>query len=515
MHTIRFRIKTLPGQNCELEKRFRAVWHIHNEMVSYAQRCLNLLFRDRQYLDARQAYADASRRLKKMDGKHGGKAFREREKELTAQKRAAANALNERTSACGISKVQFDRYVSVMQKAFRHLVSSQQAQKEAERVLAGVEKVLYGNGKRVHMKRLADQHTVSQKCATNGVKVNLSAGTATWGNLVLKLDIDFGDPYVKESISSDLCYAEISRLPFRNGYHYYVTLILKGPAPEKLSVKNSGGVTGIDPGVSTIAAVSGGSVLLEELAPMAKQYDRKIAKQQRLVDADLRRDNPENYNPDGTVKRGRRRWKLSKGCRRRKQEIRVLQRKKAAAVRDSHNRLANRLITENGPLFITEEMDYRALKKRSKAKPERRLIPSVIRKKDGTEQTVYKYKKKRRFGLSVGSRAPASLLSILARKAQQYGGQLVTVNTRLFRASQYHHDTGEYIRTALSDRWKIISGHRVQRDLYSAFLILCSDPSGTSPDRDMCTSLFPGFCNLHDKFVTETKSTPHPACFGY
>ena len=89
------------------------------------------------------------------------------------------------------------------------------------------------------------------------------------------------------------------------------------------------------------------------------------------------------------------------------------------------------------------------------------------------------------------------------------------VNTGLFRASQYHHDTGEYVKAALSDRWKTVSGHRVQRDLYSAFLILCSDPSGTSPDRDMCTSLFPGFCNLHDKFVNETKSTPHPACFGY
>ena len=522
MHVIRFRLRVAAWQKDELDKRFRAAWHIHNETAKYAQKCLNKLRNDRQYLDALTAYSEASKKLKSIpDKKSKGKAAARHKRELILQKKEAAAILHEKVLAYGISRSDFDRFASVMQKKMPHLISSQQAQREAERVLTGVEKVLYGNGKRIHLKKLANQHSVSQKCATNGVVVDLKSKTATWGSprqnnmLSMRIDIDNTDPYVAESISHPLRYAEISREIFRNGYHYYITLVLDGPAPKKLSPPKSGGVTGIDPGISTIAAVSGDSVRLQELAPKARSYEKKIAKQQRLIDADLRRDNPGNYESDGTVKSGSHTWILSKGCRRRKQEVRVLHRKQAAATRNSHNRLANELIVQNGVLFITEEMDWAALAKRAKAKPERRMVPSVIKQKDGSEKTVFKYKKKRRFGASIHSRAPATIMSILARKADQYGGQVACVDTKAFRASQYHHDTGEYIKTTLSDRWKIIDQHKVQRDLYSAFLLLCADVSGKMPDQDMCQALFPEFIDLHDQFIKQTKSTPHPACFGY
>ena len=522
MHVIRFRLRVAAWQKDELDKRFRAAWHIHNETVKYAQKCLNKLRNDRQYLDALAAYAEASKKLKSMpDRKNKSKAAAKHKRELMLQKKEAAAILHEKVLAYGISRLDFYRFVSVMQRKIPHLISSQQAQREADRVLTGVEKVLYGNGKRVHLKKLANQHSVSQKCATNGVTVDLKNKTATWGShrqnnmLSMKIDINNTDPYVAESISHSLRYAEISREIFRNGYHYYITLVLDGPAPKKLSPSKSGGATGIDPGISTIAAVSGDSVRLQELAPKARSYEKKIAKQQRLIDADLRRDNPGNYESDGTVKSGSHTWVLSKGCRRRKQEVRVLNRKQAAATRNSHNRLANELIAQNGVLFITEEMNWAALAKRAKAKPERRMVPSVIKRKDGSEKTVFKYKKKRRFGASIHSRAPATMMSILARKADQYGGQVACVDTKAFRASQYHHDTGEYIKTTLSDRWKIIDQHKVQRDLYSAFLLLCADVSGKMPDHDMCQALFPEFIDLHDQFIKQTKSTPHPACFGY
>lgn len=522
MHVIRFRLQPAAWQKDELDKRFRTAWHIHNETAKYAQKCLNKLRNDRQYLNALAAYSEASKKLKSMSDKRSmGRAAARHKRELILQKKEAAAILHEKVLACGISRSNFDRFASVMQKKMPHLISSQQAQKEAERVLTGVEKVLYGNGKRIHLKKLANQHSVSQKCATNGVVVDIKNKTATWGNpkqnnmLSMKIDIDSTDPYVAESISHPLRYAEISREIFRNGYHYYITLVLDGPSPKKLSPPESGGVTGIDPGVSIIAAVSGDSVRLQELAPKARSYEKKIAKQQRLIDADLRRDNPGNYEPDGTIKSESHTWIFSKGCRRRKQEVRVLHRKQAAATRNSHNRLANELIAQNGVLFITEEMDWAALAKRAKAKPERRMVPSVIKQKDGSEKTIFKYKKKRRFGASIHSRAPATMMSILAMKADQYGGQVACVDTRAFRASQYHHDTGEYIKTTLSDRWKIIDQHKVQRDLYSAFLLLCADVSGKMPDQDMCRALFPEFIGLHDSFIKQTKSTPHPACFGY
>lgn len=516
MHTIRFRLKLAEYEKQELNKRFRIVWHMHNETVSFAQKRLNLLSRDRQYIDAMNSYVDASKKLKAIGKKaRKGKDIRTRMAALSKQKKEASAILNARISFYGLTKTDFDRFVSVMQKKNSKLISSQQAQKEAERVLAGVEKVLYGNGKHVRMKRLSDQKTISQKCATNGVKIDLSSGIATWGEMSMHMDIDFSDLYVRESLSGSLKYATIQRLPFQNGYHYYVILTLDGPAPRKTKVSNKDGMTGIDPGMSTIAAASEQSVVLEELAPKAKAYEKQIARQQRLVDADMRRDNPDNYKADGTIKKGKHKWVLSKGCLRRKQKIRVLNRKKTASTKDSHNKLINKLIEKNGPYFIAEEMDYAALKKRSKAKAQRRTTPAVIKQKDGTEKTIFKYKRKRRFGCSVNSRSPGLFLIRLAQKAQIYGGDLAFVNTREFRASQYRHDTKKYIKVPLSDRWKTIEDHKVQRDLYSAFLILCSDVSGKAPDNDKCNALFQKFVLMHDQFVSKTKSMPHPACFGY
>ncbi len=518
MHTIRFRLKLAAYEKDKLNKRFRIVWHMHNETVGYANRCLNKLFRDRQYIDAKKTYALVSEKLKRPEkSKCSDKAAKAHKRELLLQKKAAANIMNERTRACGISKTDFDKFVSVMQKAHRDKISSQQAQKEAERVFLGVQKVLYGNGKRLRMKRLADQYTVSQKCAMNGIKVDVPSRTATWGDLSMRMDIDFRDPYVTASISNTIRYAEISRLSFQNGYHYYITLILDGPAPKKLklSADSAYKVAGIDPGMSTMAAVSGNHAELIELAPKAKTYEKRIAREQRLVDADLRRDNPNNYNPDGTIKKDRHTWTLSKGCRRRKQTIRVLNRKKTAATKDSHNKAINKLIKTSGTCFVIEKMDYAALKKRSKAKPERRETVSVIQNKDGSQKLICKYKRKRRFGSSVNSRSPGAFLTMLRQKAESYGGGVMEVNTRKFRASQYHHDTGEYKKVSLSDRWKLIDGHKVQRDLYSAFLLLCTNVQGNAPDSDKCKALFPNFVNAHDAFVEATKNTPHPACFGY
>ena len=90
-------------------------------------------------------------------------------------------------------------------------------------------------------------------------------------------------------------------------------------------------------------------------------------------------------------------------------------RQKAAYTKQSHEELADRLV-ERANVFITEEMDFRALQKRSKRPPERQDSTSVIVKKDGTRQSVRKFKKKKRFGSSIRDRAPAMFLAILKRK---------------------------------------------------------------------------------------------------
>ena len=92
-------------------------------------------------------------------------AMKKRLRELT-------NIMNERIEFYCLTQTGLESYVKVMQHRFQKHISSQQAQKEADRVYAGVQKVLYGNGKFVHLKKLDDQRSISQKCSTNGIKVH-------------------------------------------------------------------------------------------------------------------------------------------------------------------------------------------------------------------------------------------------------------------------------------------------------------------------------------------------------
>lgn len=522
MHTIRFLLLTTKEDDRILEKRFRMLWHIHNQTVKYAQKQLHKLMRDRAYIDVRKEYGalkpEAEKLQKRLDeaeaqkkpAKPGERSRMEAMQKLLNELEAI---MSERTEFFCLTKTGLESYVKVMQRRFKKHISSQQAQKEADRVYAGVQKVLYENGKFIHLKKLDDQRSISQKGSTNGIKIDMDANTVNWLGLTIPFRVNKKDPYVVESIGHQLKYGEIVRLPFKSGWRYYINLYLDGDAPKKLCV--SSGLTGIDPGISTMASVSEKAVSLKELAPLSDRYNKEIARQQRLMDQEKRALNPDNYDADGKIKKGKHDWVISNNCRRHQRRIRELYRKKSASTECSHNRQANELLVNNGNCFLIEDMTYAALQKRSRKPAKRQEKATVVKDKNGKEKTVRKCKKKKRFGKSLNDRSPSLFIAILTRKAEQYGRKVVKIDTRSFRASQYHHDTDEYIKAALSDRWKTIDGHEIQRDLYSAFLILCSNPSGTAPDRDLCNLMFERFVTMHDAFIKATAKENHPACFGY
>ena len=81
-------------------------------------------------------------------------------------------------------------------------------------------------------------------------------------------------------------------------------------------------------------------------------------------------------------------------------------------------------------------------------------------------------------------------LSILGKKTLLCGGTFVTVDTKAYKASQYDHAADSYEKVPLSQRSKVIGGHKVQRDLYSAFLLRNSNDTYDCPDRMRCTDSF-------------------------
>ena len=248
-------------------------------------------------------------------------------------------------------------------------VSSQQVQKEATRVYRGVEKILFGDGDNIKFKKFSTQRIISGKSPTNGIQLydqfhnylpkranrTYKINHILWCGHWFMLNINYEDEYIAESLNHDVSYCEIIRSAFNDGWHYYINVYLAGDAPLKHPSGTS--TMGIDPGTSTFAAVSETKVLLKELAPNVGKYEKKIYEVQEHIDRSKRKSNPENYNEDGTIKKGKHTWKYSNSCKKAIRKLRTLHRKKAAYVKQSHEILANEIIQDSNTFYV-EDMNY-------------------------------------------------------------------------------------------------------------------------------------------------------------
>lgn len=506
MHTVQLILRPTEYEKAVINKRFHAVSHIHNVCVKYAKKLLMQIDHDKEYQSWRSEYCMLSKQ------KELSKADRTRRLELSKQ-------MSVRRQEIGLSKWALQSYIKVCGKRYRGLISSQQVRAEAANVWAGVEKCLFGKGKDIHFKKFMDFDTIGGKSNLNGAKLNTDTMTVSWIGLKLKcyLPKKASDrDYILEALDHKISYCTIKRMMFSSDWRYYLVVTLDGNAPHR-ERKVKAGVMGIDPGVSTMAAVSDTACILEELAPDADVYEKQIYKLERHMDASRCISNPDNFNSDGTVKKRKdcKPWVFSNSYKVARRKRKTLYRKKSAYTLHSHRNLCNRLL-ENADSFIVEKMDYAALAKRS-SKTERQDKPADVVQKDGTVKTVNKFKRKKRFGRSVNRRSPSRFLSELKRKAESSGGTYIEVNTQTFRASQYNHVTDECTKIPLSQRFKLIGNDSVQRDLYSAFLIKNTDSTFKHPDRDKCIYEFENFVAVHNETINYMKESKISMrqCFGF
>lgn len=170
---------------------------------------------------------------------------------------------------------------------------------------------------------------------------------------------------------------------------------------------------------------------------------------------------------------------------------------------------------KDASVFINEPMDFKVLAKRAK-ETSRQDKASVVTKSDGTEQTIYKYKRKKRFSKSISDRSPSLVISRLKQKCNQYGLVYIETDKWKYKASQYDHVLDEYIKSELSQRFKKIGDYTVQRDLYSSFLQSCMDTL-EKPDRNKCIKLFDNFVKMQNELINEMKAAgiSYPTCFGF
>lgn len=59
---------------------------------------------------------------------------------------------------------------------------------------------------------------------------------------------------------------------------------------------------------------------------------------------------------------------------------------------------------------------------------------------------------------------------------------------------------------------KFEDGTKVQRDIYSAFLLLCHNDDFKTINQDICISKYETFKKAHDKCVSDIKASGHKVC---
>ena len=252
-------------------------------------------------------------------------------------------------------------------------------------------------------------------------------------------------------------YVQIISKIIRGRQIFYLQIVCQGIPVTK--IQKGEGVTGIDPGISTVAYVAKDSCELVDLVP--KDFARKERLIQNLsskIERSRRVNNPEAYNADGTRKKNVRFNPLSKRARRLAVRRQTAYRKLTEERRKIQGQLVNRIVSQSSIIKI-EELNVKGLQKR---KRETRINPKTGRPFS-----------KKRYGKTVFKAAPGQFRTLLVQRAHSTECKVDVISPKKTKPSQYNHITGEFEKKELKIRIYNLTDEitDVQRDLYSAFLI--------------------------------------------
>ena len=479
-----------------------------NELIAVMKKNYEQLMRTKRYRRLRDMYAKA----KKAEDKKKAST-------IAAEMTEMQKSYHVTWEFCRKSMIEINQ---------KYNINSIFALSKAEDVWQAVEKCLFSDGKTIHFKKPGDYPEIRAKQSNHGIVIsadddgirlkigkiklrpiiNKPKHTKTRkGNIIqvhephdifAESEVEavlnyLSNPYVVDKTALDLynkkgivmdtfrpCFASISFKEIRGKMRVYIHITIEGISKPKYNKNGTRrhqygkGFIGCDIGPQSIAYTSKEEVGLKNLAERGtsiKDREQKEARILRKMDRSRRAMNPENYNDDGTIRKGKKTWKKSNRYKKLQSQYRNICRIAAENRHFAINEEINHM-RGLGNVFITEPKNAKKLQKRSK-NTERQDKPSVIQNPDGTEQLVYKYKRKKRYGKSIKNRCPGYFQTQVKAKFERTGGVYIEVPAT-YRASQYDHTCNKYIKKTLSQRmYELADGTRVQRDWYSSFLMYC------------------------------------------
>lgn len=335
-------------------------------------------------------------------------------------------------------------------------LGAHETQKIGTRVFNTVKEYAFGKRGRPRFKgAIRPLHSLEGKNNLAGIRWDKDTATVSWGKgfvLPVILPTQSKDPYLHAALKSETKFCRIVWRMEKGYKRWFVQLVQKGLAPAKYEFLSSGQTVGLDIGPSTVAIVADDAVALEKFAPSVDQPWSLMRSLQRAQDRSRRACNPDNFNANGTAKKGARKWVKSGRYKARQTQLSELERRLAAGRKRDHGEMVNNILGLGNCIQI-EKLSYKGWQKN--------------------------------FGRSAKVRASGMFVSLLIRKAESAGGQVVELNARTLKMSQYDHITQTCTKKPMKKRWHNLGGTNevVQRDCYSAFLAKNVTENNHNPSR--------------------------------
>jgi hypothetical protein len=366
----------------------------------------------RAHLEAGRQFYNAvlsagQRRLRRMKADPAWREARAIPRTHIQERRAAFSALRERY---GFSEYAFHELARELRVSWLadHL-DAVLAQTLATRAYRALNRVCVGKARRVRFKsRGRGLSSLENKRNDTGLRFVLEPqengrklGFLLWHDDRLPALIDGDDPVVAHGLEHPIKYARLVRRSAsspraqgadREGNRYFVQLALAGVPYHKPKHLVGSDIVGLDLGPASVAIVPReAEARLEPLCAELRPDARAMRRLQRRMERQRRAANPEHYDERGRVKKrskGAPRWKQSRGYQATRRRKATRERRLAAHRKSLHGQLVHQ-ITAVGHTIITEKLSYTGWQKR--------------------------------YGKSVGLRAPGMLIAHLKRTGAPHG----------------------------------------------------------------------------------------------
>lgn len=421
-------LKTEIWQEDIINKRFEIARNVYNAMLGYELKKLRRMEADQEYVEAIGSLYELAK-----NGKKG-----------SAEYKAVGRLRAEKIREYGFSEFDFISDVSRFASYFSdNLGSNAAAVSVAQPMWRAFDTMFYGKGDAVHFKKKGSINSV----ATNGKSfLRVTDGTGktvtqraseehlylTYGvvrghHKVLCMEILWNrkKSYDAEMLSYPIRQVRLIRRKEKQRYRYYVQLCLEGKPAIKYTDAGDlkhpvvDGRVGVYVDTRSVTVTSSSGTKRYSLSESNIDYAERAEELQRYMDNSRRATNPDNYNSDGTVKKGivvdgRRRplrWNYSKRYLRAKEELAELRRLDRVRRQLHHQMLANEILSLGNDIRVND-YSFSLAAMRSK---------EDVMKPNGTPAS------KKRGGKNIGENAPAMLVDMIEQKLKNYGIDIVRI----------------------------------------------------------------------------------------